>query len=230
MDEKTIKTPFSGGTGNLQENPEQANTIHIAGWVAAGITAAIGIIITLRTGLGLLPVGLLGLVTIVIYTSFINKFPWLCLISPGLGFGTFMVMGTEYAVSGQYTWTGFLISLVPFFLVNNLLLLNQFPDMEPDKSIGRKHFLVTYGRKNSAIVYTAFLIASYVVLTAGAISGLFSWGALFGLATIFIAIPAVKTIFNNLNDMPKLASAQGMNVMLNLFTPLLAGIGMLVIK
>ena len=230
LDEKTTKTPFSGGTGNLQENPEQANNVQIAGWVTAGITAVIGIIITLRTGWGILPIGVLGLLIIIIYTSFINKYPWLCLISPGLGFGTFMVMGTEYAVSGQYSWTGFLISLVPFFLVNNLLLLNQFPDMEPDESIGRKHFLVAYGRKNSAIVYTAFLIATYVVLVGGAISGFFSWGALFGLATIFIAIPAIKTIFSTLDDMPKLAPAQGMNVMLNLFTPLLAGIGMLIIK
>ena len=230
LDNKTIKTPFSGGTGNLPENPEQANNIHIAGWVTAAITTVIGIIIILRTGWGILPIGLLGLLIIIIYTSIINKYPWLCLISPGLGFGPFMVMGTEYAVSGQYTWTGFLLSLIPFFLVNNLLLLNQFPDMEPDESIGRNHFLVVYGRKKSAIVYTVFLISAYVVLAGGAISGLFSWGALFGFATIFIAVLAVKTIFNTLDDMPKLAPAQGLNVMLNLFTPLLAGIGMLIIK
>ena len=230
LDDKTVKTPFSGGTGNLPENPEQAGNVQIAGWVTAGLTALIGLIITLQTGWGILPIGILGLLLIIIYTSFINKYPWLCLISPGLGFGPFMVMGTEYAVSGQYSWTGFLISLVPFFLVNNLLLLNQFPDMEPDESIGRKHFLVAYGRKNSAFVYTAFLIAAYVVLVAGSVSGLFSWGALFGLVTIIIAVPAVKTIFSTLNDMPKLAPAQGMNVVLNLLTPLLAGIGMLVIK
>ena len=154
----------------------------------------------------------------------------MCLISPGLGFGPFMVMGTEYAVSGQYTWTGFLVSLVPFFLVNNLLLLNQFPDMEPDATTGRNHFLIAFGRKSSAIVYTIFLIAAYAILILGTVIGFFSWGALFGLATIFIAIPTVKTIFSALDDMPKLAPAQGLNVMLNLFTPLLAGIGMLVIK
>jgi 1,4-dihydroxy-2-naphthoate octaprenyltransferase len=230
LDEKTIKTPFSGGTGNLQENPEQARNVQIAGWATAGLTALIGILISIQTGWGLLPIGILGLLIIFIYTSFINKYPWLCLISPGLGFGTFMVLGTEYAVSGQYSWAGVLLSMVPFFLVNNLLLLNQFPDMEPDENIGRKHFLVSYGRKKSAVVYTAFLIATYLVLIVGTISGLFSWGALFGLATIFIAVPAIKTIFGTLNDMPKLAPAQGMNVILNLLTPLLAGIGMLVIK
>ncbi|MBI9049880.1 MAG: prenyltransferase [Anaerolineaceae bacterium] len=230
LDNLTIKTPFSGGTGNLQENPDQAQKVRTAGWIAAGLTLLIGIFIALQSGWGIIPIGILGLLIIFIYTSFLNKFPWLCIISPGLGFGPLMVMGSEYAISGQYTWTGFLISLVPFFLVNNLLLLNQFPDLEPDQSIGRKHFPIAYGRKNSAIVYTVFLACTYLVLIIGTAVQLFSWGALFGLATVFIAIPALKIIFSSLDDMQKLGPAQGMNVLINLLTPLLAGIGMLLIK
>ena len=229
LDFKTPKTPFSGGTGNLPENPQQAQHVRLAGWITAGITALIGLVIALRTGWGILPIGVLGLLIIVIYTSVINHFPWLCIISPGLGFGTFMVMGTEYAVSGQYTWTGFLISMVPFFLVNNLLLLNQFPDAEADRTIGRKHFPIIYGLKTSAIVYTLFLAGAYLSLVIGVFSGLFSAGALFGLATILVAVPMLRIIFGNLQETAKLAPAQGMNVLINLLTPLLASIGLLIL-
>jgi 1,4-dihydroxy-2-naphthoate octaprenyltransferase len=75
------------------------------------------------------------------------KFFWFCWLAPGLGFGPLMVMGTEVALAGQYTLEGFVASLVPFFLVNNLLLLNQYPDIEADKAVGRRHFLVVYGRE-----------------------------------------------------------------------------------
>jgi 1,4-dihydroxy-2-naphthoate polyprenyltransferase len=50
-----------------------------------------------------------------------------------------MVMGTDFVLTGEYSWTAFIASLVPFFLVSDLLLLNQFPDALPDQRIGRKN-------------------------------------------------------------------------------------------
>jgi len=229
LDFSTQKTPFSGGTGNLIENPQQASRVRLAGWITAGITLIIGVFIALQSGWGIVPLGLVGIVTIILYTPVLNHYPWLCIVSPGLGFGTFMVMGTEYAISAQYTWTGFLISLVPFFLVNNLLLLNQFPDVEPDRAVGRNHFVIAYGKKVSAITYTVFLICAYVVLVAGVILRLFPIGALFGLLTLFIAVPTVKNIFTTMNDMERFVPSLGMNVIITLVTPLLAALGMMLI-
>jgi 1,4-dihydroxy-2-naphthoate octaprenyltransferase len=229
LDFITIKTPFSGGSGSLQENPQQAKNVRLAGWLTAGMTLLIGVYIVLRSGWGIIPIGLLGLIIIFLYTPVINYFPWLCIISPGLGFGILMVLGTEYAISAQYTWTGFLLSMVPFFLVNNLLLLNQFPDMEPDRTIGRKHFLITYGKKASAITYTVFLICAYAVLVLGVWLNLFPVGALFGLATLIISIPTVKKIFATMNDMEQFGSAQGMNVVITLATILLSSLGIILI-
>ncbi len=230
LDFNTQKTPFSGGTGNLIENPEQANHIRLAGLLTAGVTLIIGGILAIRSGWGIVPLGLLGLVIIVLYTPVLNHYPWLCIISPGLGFGPLMVMGTEYAISGHYTWTGFLISLVPFFLVNNLLLLNQFPDVEPDRVIGRNHFLVAYGKKVSAITYTIFLACAYIILSVGVALKLLPIGALLGLLTLFIALPTVKNIFNTMNDMEKFIPSLGMNVIITLATPLLAALGMILIR
>ncbi|MDZ7699102.1 MAG: hypothetical protein U5R49_19945 [Deltaproteobacteria bacterium] len=48
-------------------------------------------------------------------------------------------------------------SLVPFFLVSNLLLLNQFSDVAADESVDRRHFPILIGNRASSFIYNAFL-------------------------------------------------------------------------
>jgi len=40
--------------------------------------------------------------------------------------------------------------MVPGLLVSDLLLLNQFPDVEADRTVGRKHLPILLGRKNQS--------------------------------------------------------------------------------
>ena len=130
LDTKTQRTPFSGGSGTLQRNPEAAP---YALWIGIGclaITVLTGVYFLANSGLGLLPLGLLGVVVIVLYTVWITRYPLLCLFAPGIGFGTVMVAGTHYALTGEYALEAWVASLVPFFLVSNLLLVNQFPDVD----------------------------------------------------------------------------------------------------
>ena len=98
-----------------------------------------------------MPIGIVGLALIVTYTQCINHLPLLCLIAPGLGFGVLMVMvvGTQIVLTGEHTPLAWLISLVPFFLVNNLLLLNQYPDIKADSDVGRKNIAIAIGIKKA---------------------------------------------------------------------------------
>ncbi|HHJ06807.1 MAG TPA: prenyltransferase, partial [Anaerolineae bacterium] len=123
LDFKTKATPFSGGSGTLPANPQAARPALMTAWTTLGITALIGLYFLWVWGLALLPLGLLGLVIVYIYTNWITRSPFLCLIAPGLGFGILTVMGTNFVLTGQYSLTAFFAALVPFFLVNNLLLL-----------------------------------------------------------------------------------------------------------
>ncbi len=153
LDEKTERTPFSGGSGTLQAKPGAVKTALITSWASFFITTCIGIYFLTSQGLGLLPLGLLGLLIIYSYTVFLVYNPLLCLLAPGLGFGPLMVVGTYYVCAGSYSWTAVVVSLVPFFLVSNLLLLNQFPDVKADQSVGRRHFPILIGKKKSSIIY-----------------------------------------------------------------------------
>src|SRR4030065_881284 len=151
LDTRTERTPFSGGSGTLQADPGMAKTALTTALVTLGIVTLTGIYFTWVHGFALLPLGVLGILVIVAYTPWLTRSPLLCLIAPGVGFGPLMVMGTHFALTGQYAWSALVASLIPFFLVSNLLLLNQFPDVEADKTVGRRHFPILSGRRLSSI-------------------------------------------------------------------------------
>jgi 1,4-dihydroxy-2-naphthoate octaprenyltransferase len=226
LDERTQRTPFSGGSGTLQAHPDLAPTALATAVVALLITALVGVYFVFKTGWGLLPLGLLGLVVIYVYTQWITRFPILTLIAPGLGFGTFMVMGADYALTGEYSWTAFFASLVPFFLVSNLLLLNQFPDVEADQSAGRRHYPITLGKQTSGRIYLAFLYLAFVAVIVGVLIDALPALALLGLLALVLAIPITRGVLAYAEDTAQLIPSLGQNVLINLIMPVLVAVGL----
>lgn len=228
LDFRTTRTPFSGGSGTIVPVPSKLPVALWTGIITAAICIGIGIYFFLIYGWPILAIGALGLFIIVIYTPWLNKIPMLCLVAPGLGFGTLMVNGTYFALTGTFSWAAMLVSFVPFFLVSNLLLLNQFPDVEADRTVGRKHLPITIGRKASAYVFAAFIVATYLTIILGAVAKLTPLWTLAGLVSIVFALPAAKGALENPDDLAKLGPSMGQNVLLNLITPVLVGIGLMV--
>lgn len=226
LDSRTQRTPFSGGSGSLQAHPEMARATLILAWVSFAVTALVGLYFVWKQGWGLLPLGILGLVILVTYTLWFVYQPALCLIVPGLGFGIFMVMGTHYALTGTYTWTAFIASLVPTFLVSNLLLLNQFPDVEADQSVGRRHYPIVLGRRASSVVYGLFLLGAYLAVGVGVALRLLPWTSLLALLTLVLSWKAFRGALENAENIPALIPSMGMNVIINLATPVLLALGL----
>ena len=228
LDSQTTRTPFSGGSGTLPARPDLARPALNIAWIALAIASLIGVYFLVVRGLALLPLGLLGMFVIITYTTWWTRNPLLCLLAPGLGFGPLVVMGTDFVLTGRYSWIAFVASLLPFFLVNNLLLLNQFPDVEADQSIGRKHLPIVAGRRASSLIYGAFLLLAYLTLLFGACLHYLPPASLLGVLTILIAVPASVNAFRYAEDTPKLIPSMGLNVIISVATPALAGIGLLI--
>ena len=228
LDARTQRTPFSGGSGTLPAEAGMRRPTLVMAWVALGITAFSGLYFVILRGPVILPLGLVGIVLLYIYTPWMTRNPLLCLIAPGLGFGPLMVMSVHFALTGAYSWTAFVASLVPFFLVSDLLLLNQFPDVEADRSIGRRHIPILFGRRAASLVYNLFLLLAYLTVVLGVLFSLLPAISLLGLLTLVIAIPAGLRVFRHAEDIPQLLPALGMNVLINLLTPALIGIGLLI--
>lgn len=226
LDARTQKTPFSGGSGTLQAHPELARATLWTAILTFAITALIGLFFVFVQGWEILPLGLLGLFLLYGYTVWITRVPILCLLAPGLGFGTLMVLGTHFALTGSYSWTAFVASLVPFFLVSDLLLLNQFPDVEADQSIGRRHYPIVLGRQKSGYLYIAFLLGAYAAIVLGVAFGLLPLWSLLGLLTLFLAVQVIRNVIKNAENVPALFPAMAQNVLINLITPVLLAIGL----
>ncbi|MGB2883969.1 MAG: prenyltransferase, partial [Dehalococcoidia bacterium] len=192
VDFKTVRTPFSGGSGVLVEGLLSPRSVYILGLACVAAIIAIGGYFFHVHGAAILPLGALGLVTVYFYTTYLTKSPLLCAIAPGLGFGPLMVMGTFFALTGTYTLAAGLASIVPFFLVSNLLLLNQFPDVEADSQAARRHLPIAIGRKGSSNVYAVLLVAAYVALVIPVAVGVLPYMALFGLLTLPLGFVVVR--------------------------------------
>ncbi len=228
LDALTRKTPFSGGSGTLQAHPEEARLAWTTAWGAFALTGTIGAYFAWLRGAWVLVPGAIGLFLLLAYTPWLARRPILCLLAPGLGFGPLMVMSVVFGLTGKLPWTAFLVSLVPFFLVSDLLLLNQFPDVEADRVVGRRHLPILLGRRTASLVYNFFLAGAYACIAAGVLLKLLPALSLIGLTSVALAVPAGIRAFRHADDLPGLAPALGMNVLINLLTPVLVGVGLLI--
>ncbi len=229
LDLRTRQTPFSGGSGILPQGLMSPKGVLAMGVVSLLIVTAIGLYNLMVRGWGLLPLGLLGFLTIVLYSPFITRTPPFCLLAPGLGFGPLMVMGTHFVLTGRYDWVAFSASLVPGFLVSNLLLINQFPDVEPDRSVNRRHLPIVIGRQTSSYVYALLALSAFGWVVAATVLGLFPTGALLALLPLPIAIVTIRAVIRNAENINALIPLLGNNVIYTLATPFLLGVGLLVL-
>ena len=228
LDFKTKRTPFSGGSGTLPENPALARWTLTTAIITFMVVLLLGIYFVAESGLTLLPLGIMGLFLIFAYTPWLAHNAFLCLIAPGLGFGPLMVLGTHFVLTGTYSWSAFVASLIPFFLVSNLLLLNQFPDVAADSSIKRKNYPIIIGRRESSIIYIIFLALSYLTIIFGVYEHFLPKLSLLGLVTCLLAVPAGIGAYRYADRTDKLMPYLGANVVIILSTPVLVAIGLLV--
>jgi 1,4-dihydroxy-2-naphthoate octaprenyltransferase len=222
------RTPFSGGSGTLRERPDLARWALGLGLGALALAGLIGVYFLIASGWGLLPLGLVGVVTIVVYTPWITRLPAVSLIVTGLGFGLLMTNGVYYVLTGEYNWTSFFASLIPFFLGNCLLLLNQYPDVEADKAVGRRNYPILMGRRASSGLFWALMAGAYLSLLAGVGLGHLPPLALLGLGTLPLGIVTASGVRKWADDLPHLLRYMGYNVLVMLITPAAVGVGLLV--
>lgn len=224
LDFLTTRTPFSGGSGALPEVPAMANTVLLAGIISLAMTVLAGVLIAWLTSPLILVPGALGVGVIVTYTRWINRIPVLCLISPGLGFGLLMVLGTEWVLSGQISLLGITVSAIIFFQVNNLLLLNQYPDIKADKSVGRRHIPISKGIGFSNVVFSLFALAALLILLLAVGFELFPPVALLAIFPVSLPLFSVYGAIKYGGEIASKPQYMGANVISTIFSPLLLGL------
>ncbi|MHC4606943.1 MAG: UbiA family prenyltransferase [Planctomycetota bacterium] len=224
IDDRTRRTPFSGGTGTLQAGHLKPRAVWIAAIGTLAVALGIGVYLSWQSGWYLMAFIAAGGVASVFYTSHMAR--WMIgEIAAGSCLGTFVVLGAYFAQAGTLTEEVIWISIPPGILTALLLLLNEFPDVEADRSGGRRHLVIVLGKRRAAVVYTIALAAAYLILVAGVLAGRFPWTVLLALLTLPLALKASITALKHHESFEKMVPALGANVMVVLGTDLLIAVG-----
>ncbi len=227
LDLVTTKTPFSGGSGALPHDPSAARYVFAGGVTSLSATIVIGLYLLCLVGIKLLPLGVVGVLLVVAYTPVINCYPLMCLIAPGLGFGGLMVMGTQLVLTGEYSASSVWIAWIPFFLINNLLLLNQFPDIDADRQVGRRTLPVVYGTQASCWVYAVFAFLAYGMIGVMLAIGFLPITAIIALLPAGLSVYALYGAWKYGKAIGEQTRFLAANVASSLLTPLLLAMSLM---
>ena len=223
IDLEARRTPFSGGSGILPAALLKPKQVLWFGLSSLLLAVPIGVYFVIARGWALLPLLLAAAVYVLFYTPFILKTrlpEW----AAGLGLGTLPVLGAYFVQMAAYTVPAVIASIPSGILVHNLLLLNEFPDVEADRKAGRKTMPIVLGKEKASIAYSALTIIVYLWVIGWVVAGKMPAFSLLALLTLPLAIKAIRGALKP-EDMNKLVPAMANNVLVVLLTQLLLGIG-----
>ncbi|SEH93056.1 1,4-dihydroxy-2-naphthoate octaprenyltransferase [Rheinheimera pacifica] len=227
LDFLTERTPFSGGSGTLVRHPTASTSALTLAIVSLLLTIGGGLYLSYQLNWLPLMLGMPGVVLIYAYTQYVNRWPLLCLLAPGIGFGVFMTLGSYWVLAGSVSAAAWVLAVIMLLLVSNLLLLNQFPDVDADRRVGRRHLPIVIGRRRSASVYTLLLLLSYLVLLAAVAGGILPRQCLLALLSLPLLIKLLPGLFRYADKPKQLTPYLGLNVLLCHLYPLLLLAGLI---
>ena len=229
IDLNTKRTPFSGGSGLVTEGKLPLKQALGVGVITSLAALVIGIFFVIVKGRQLIPLLIIAGLCLVLYTPVILKTRW-PEWSPGLGLGILPILGLYFVQAGRYDWIVLIASVPSGILVHNLLLLNEFPDVEADRKGGRKTTPVAFGFEGAGRLFRIATILVYVWIIGCVLATLITGTTvmpvycLIALLTLPFAIKAMKGS-REYDDINKLVPALGSNVQFILITQILLGVG-----
>jgi 1,4-dihydroxy-2-naphthoate polyprenyltransferase len=154
IDLRTVRTPFSGGSGTLPAGQLTIGQTRFFAAANAVLGGLIGIWFATRLEWQFILLLAAGAIAVLLYSPFMTRLG-IGELFAGLGLGLLPVWGAAW-VQGAFPGPAGLWAGVPaFFMTFNLLFLNEFPDEEADRAGGRKHLVILLGRPAAARVYAA---------------------------------------------------------------------------
>jgi len=234
IDLNVKRTPFSGGSGLVPDGKLPVKHVLWVGVVTSLVALIIGIFFVIVSGWQLIPLLVVAALCMVLYTPVILKTCW-PEWSPGLGLGILPILGFYFVQTGEYDWVALIASIPSGILVHNLLLLNEFPDVEADRKGGRKTTPVVFGMEAAGKFFRIATISVYIWIVGCVLATVISGSVvmpvycLIVLLTLPLAIKAMQGS-KEYKDMNKLVPALRSNVMFILVTQLLLGVGYILEK
>jgi 1,4-dihydroxy-2-naphthoate octaprenyltransferase len=222
-------TPFSGGSRLIQEGLATRRAyltgalITYAGGLLLTIVLAISYYNLFILGLGILGM-LLGVVYSATYTFGMGR-GW-GELAVGMAFGPCAVLGGYLLQTSQLSWGAFLAGIPVGLLIMGVLVLNEFPDLDADRTVGKRNWLVRAGDERRGVwIYLGIISLAYLTVLGGIFAGVFPVKILFSYSTLPLAVWILLKIWRYKGRVADLVPAMAGNIGLHFLTGLLICLG-----
>ena len=224
IDESTVRTPFSGGSGLLQEGKTSTGNVKIVAYATLLASGVMGCYFIVHSGWPVFTFMVLGGLAVRFYTSHLAK--WILgELAAGLTLGAFVVLGSYYVLAKSLPVEIVIVSIPPGILTALLLLLNEFPDAEADRGGGRHHLVIHFGKAKCAKIYVSGLAVVYLIILGASFMTHIPFTILLAIATLPLAVKATTNVLRYYDDMSKLIPTLGMNVGIVILTDFFLAVG-----
>jgi 1,4-dihydroxy-2-naphthoate octaprenyltransferase len=233
------QNPFAGGGRILTAGLIKPSTHLIVSTSCLILGSLIGFYLIFQLGLyQLFWFGLIGVVSTYFYVGppFKLAYRGVGEFLVGVNFGPVMTLGAYYVQTGSLaSATVPLLASIPVgLLIAAVLWINEFPDMDADKAVGKKTLVLRLGYLRSVAVYVGLLAASYLLLLLYAVLKVFvsfqitSFATLIALFSLPFALKAVRILRANYKDPHAIIPANANTIILHLAFGLLAIVGFVI--
>lgn len=226
LDLRVRRTPFSGGSGILPRGLLEPRRVLIFSLACLLLGFSIGVYFTLTVGWVVLPIITLAALTIYFYTTHLSHW-YLGELFTGLNFGPLISLGGYLIQTGRLGGSPIISGAVPGILIGTLLFLNEFPDMEADRAVGRKNLVILLGLRRASRAYVVLISSAYLWVILHVIWGRMPLTMLITLITLPLALKASIGVLRHHDDLELLIPYMGVNVLLVLLTTLATAVGLL---
>lgn len=204
---KNAQTPFTGGSRFIQRGLISPAGTLAFGLVLLGAGSLIGVYLAFKAAPLLFLIGAFGL-----FTGFFYSAPPLFLAGRGLGelavavnFGLLTVIGSYAVQSGNIMGANPVFSSLPIsFLIAALLYINEFPDCEADRAVGKRTLVVRLGPETARFGLAVLSVLAWASIIAGVLLGYTPGLSLAALLSVIFLAPAIRGLLRHYNEPARL--------------------------
>lgn len=210
--------PFTGGSRLIQEGLLSPREVFFESMVCFAAAVLIGLYLTYQRGFPILWVGLIGAISGFFYTA--PPFYWakrgVGELLVGLNCGILICLGAYYVQAQSIDLLPVIPAIPIGLLITAVLYINEFPDYEADKSVGKNNIVVRLGRERAVKGYNLLIISVYVAIIAGVALRMIPVIALFSFLTLPLAIKSIGVLKKYYAEPAKLLPANMATINLHL--------------
>jgi 1,4-dihydroxy-2-naphthoate octaprenyltransferase len=163
---KLGKSKFSGGSQILQSGIISRRQALAASIIALVMALIVGILMRYhyKTGAFTIPLGTIGIIGGLFYSA--KPFQWsyrgLGEIWVGICYSWLIIATAFYIQTGKITELVHWVSIPIGLSIFNVILINQFPDYQADRKVGKRNLVVRFGKRSSIILYSMISAVSWL--------------------------------------------------------------------